>query len=52
MMQVRWIIKTTPRVKKVLQSVIDDLEGESTIETQVAARYIAEVFDCKITQGG
>jgi hypothetical protein len=51
MMQLRWIVKVTPKTKKVLQGIVDDYAASAHPIDHVAARTIAEVFDLKYTEG-
>lgn len=48
MMELRWVIKTTPRVKSVLAEVVIELLEREDMESKIAARLIAEAFDIKV----
>ena len=44
-----WVLKTTPKVKKAVQEIVNTHAGpDCPVEYRIAARMIAEVFDCKI----
>lgn len=50
MMEVRWIVKTTPEVKSHVLAACVQLAVRSDVSAQVAARMIAEVFDIKLKE--